>query len=766
MSNEQEFLHSKASTYFDYGLKLMEYKQYQKAIIAFEKAELSSLYGIYPDASFSRGFIYYLLNKNEEALEAFEKAEHDSPDSKYSKASYNRGKVLEEMSRLDEAILAYEKAERDGPEGKYSTASHNRGVILQKMSRLEEAILAFEKAERDALEEQSPFFTNSRGSALYKKGRLEEAILAYEKAEREAPNGKYSLASFNRGKVLEEMGQLEEAILAYKKAERDGPEGKYSSASHNRGAVLQKLSRLEEAILAYEKAERDGPEGKSSLSSNNIGCIYGEIGRLHEAILAFEKAERDTPGERFSLASFNRGYFLENMKKFNRAIEAYLKTIRDSENHTYPLAYWRLSVIYSLKGDYSKSQNYAFIAIYQDSKHYEIINHIREHFGSIKEKLIYKNRLKYLNLILTIEAIKKKEESVRKEPNFPWFQVEQKNDLGIFLALLLIEKISFPEPISYRQRLKLAVVLHFIKEDYANCFFLIDEKLDSHFELDEMDYYFYLYSAYKIGEPIEELEYFLDLEVGTKSGFGKGFHENVVRLKHAIDNDMRLDPYLLDCDFVSFNDGKLKGTNLGYHPWLKDALQLGVGKIEDYQVPYSRSQMIAMLMQKVSGWKNEITKEYETLESFDDFIRALDSSSPSKPSEYKAVVRHIRGMMKEKVPFEVPLSILMQRFIESEDVTEKSNITVMQATVMVSYYLDQLKRPIGKNVNIRIVTQVIMRMLASNVLQELLKSGAIVTFGISYAISQIIMKLFTVMEEREKEKSNRVFENLLMEIEA
>jgi tetratricopeptide (TPR) repeat protein len=211
------------------------------------------------DLFFEQGRLFRILKEYDEAIISYDKALQLKPSNDL--AWLSRGVALRNLGRYEEAIASYNKALQFKPD--YDSAWYNRGNALRNLGRYEEAIASYDKALQFKPDNDSAW--NNRGNALHGLGRYEEAIASYDKALQFKPDN--DLAWNNKGVALQNLGRYEEAIASYDKALQFKPD--YDSAWNIRGMALQGLGCYEEAIASYNKAlqfKHDYPEafyGKS-----------------------------------------------------------------------------------------------------------------------------------------------------------------------------------------------------------------------------------------------------------------------------------------------------------------------------------------------------------------------------------------------------------------------------------------------------------------------------------------------------------------------
>ena len=129
-----------SNAWYDKGLALYEFKNFEEAIKAYEKAiEINPKDS---NAWYDKGLALYEFKNFEEAIKAYEKAIEINP--KDSNAWYNKGLALYEFKNFEEAIKAYEKAIEVNP--KDSNAWYYKGLTLFNINKYEDATKSYEKA--------------------------------------------------------------------------------------------------------------------------------------------------------------------------------------------------------------------------------------------------------------------------------------------------------------------------------------------------------------------------------------------------------------------------------------------------------------------------------------------------------------------------------------------------------------------------------------------------------------------------------------------
>jgi tetratricopeptide (TPR) repeat protein len=105
-SSKQEF--KQAEVQFDFGVRYLKAKRYEKAVESFESAiQLLKGNKLSSKAFNNLGTAYYYLQKNEKSLEAYQGAIHLDPEC--ATANFNLGRLMSNLKKYEESIEAYQK---------------------------------------------------------------------------------------------------------------------------------------------------------------------------------------------------------------------------------------------------------------------------------------------------------------------------------------------------------------------------------------------------------------------------------------------------------------------------------------------------------------------------------------------------------------------------------------------------------------------------------------------------------------------------------
>jgi len=534
--------------------------------------------------------------------------------------------------------------------------------------------------------------------------------------------------------------------------------------SFNKGLSLSKLRLYEKAIESYTKAEEDTPNGKYPSASLNKGANLDELGLYEKAIESYTKAEKDSENEKYPRASFNKGLILYNFVDVKGAILSFQKAIEDSDFQDYPKAYIQLSKCYLNLGEYNKGLSTIFQELYRYNRNYQIIHFLVDNLSLGNLRSFYNNRKQYLELDLLQVAMLSDVEIVDFRNQIAR-QIKVQNRFSLFIDLLKEESVSFSVNIAYQDRLKLSYLLHYLNNEPFHTYNIIDSQLDGTFPLDEMDYFFYLKSSYLIGEPRTELEYFTTIDVDEQTVFGSEFRALKDDLQAAIEKAKYLDGYILDCPKINqiavfdFQDDS-------YHPWINEALYAISALSIDYEVPISETELRGMTVQLFRKALVELDdKDYLGNKSYHNTIQSIQGDKDGIIN-YPVLFENTRNAMKDNIPYELIMLKLCEYYSNENDEDKKHNLSVAQAALLLSYQVDQLKKPLLSNSSIEIPVSVLIKLIGENAVFAVLGISASIVFsyGVGIAFSIISKTAFNYVENINNKGIDERFEQLLLEI--
>ncbi len=210
----EELIPRTREQWLDEGIKYRKAKQYEKALVAFERA--LRLDCNYARAQRNKGDTLYELERYTEALNAYTLALDLDPTS--VRTHENMANTLYHLGQHNASLDAYNCAFQlmSTPT---SQLWRGKGDALFYLKRYEEALQAYEQAIR--LEPGSADVHYNKGNALLCLERYQEAIDAYEHAIRLQPT--FALAYNKKGRALSYLGRYEEARDAHEHALRLDP---------------------------------------------------------------------------------------------------------------------------------------------------------------------------------------------------------------------------------------------------------------------------------------------------------------------------------------------------------------------------------------------------------------------------------------------------------------------------------------------------------------------------------------------------------------
>jgi tetratricopeptide (TPR) repeat protein len=261
------------------GDDLMEWKQYQQALKAFEQAIKAKRN--HAPAWKSKGMALMELEEFDRAVQCFDKFIKLTPES--GEGWTLKANALEEMGDYPAVEACYAAARVAFPDE--PTLGFFEGVYFNRTQQFDRAI---ESLSRMIEHSPDPLSLTARSHALEQTGQLE---LALDDLDRITIYGDFFMVQHSRGEVLEQLERYEEALEAYTRAVREEPSAAF--LWRKKGDLLEKLERHDEALAWY------------TLSVNTIGYpglqMKGQLlqllNRHEEALVAFQQVAELAPQE-------------------------------------------------------------------------------------------------------------------------------------------------------------------------------------------------------------------------------------------------------------------------------------------------------------------------------------------------------------------------------------------------------------------------------------------------------------------------------------
>lgn len=259
------------------GASFVEWKQYQQAIAAFDKAIKAK--GNYAAAWQAKGMALMELEEYDVAVRCFEKLIKLEPEN--SNNWTLKANALEEKGDRAAAKACLQTAIEQFP-GDISLLFFF-GVYLNRQAEFTEAIEVFNQIVEQA---PDPLILTARSHALEQSGQLEAAL---SDLDRIAIYGEFYMVSQSRGEVLEKLERYDEALAAYTAAVNDEPTAPFLWLK--KGVLLEQLQRYDEALAWYELAiTAIGAEGILMKAH-----LLQHLKRHAEALEAFTQAQTLDP---------------------------------------------------------------------------------------------------------------------------------------------------------------------------------------------------------------------------------------------------------------------------------------------------------------------------------------------------------------------------------------------------------------------------------------------------------------------------------------
>lgn len=297
---------------------------------------------------YNQGQTLYKMKQYEEALLAFDKAVSMKPgNATYQSA---RARTLYDLKRYHKALAAFEVAARLEP----NIPDHlkGQGDTLYKLKRYQEALQVFEKAAQ--LEPKSAYYHKMQGEALYELKRFLIALQAFEKAARLEPDNRSHLK--RQEQIRAQLKQNEKAPSPSKP-----PTHQTSKSTHiadmptmfiplsvspvHQMPKSTHIADMQTSLLPPSQSPAHQPSGNPTDEYKRGLALYRKKS-YQQALVALDKAVELEP--RNSHYQCVRGRILYALKRYQEALVTFDQAIQlNSKDHE---AYFRKAEVLKALG--------------------------------------------------------------------------------------------------------------------------------------------------------------------------------------------------------------------------------------------------------------------------------------------------------------------------------------------------------------------------------------------------------------------------------
>lgn len=320
---------NKAEYYIDYGMTLIQCKNYEEALIQFDKGILDK------DNQIVR-------ENNKMAYRGKGIAYYDSADYESAIKEFNNALKITDRSDLDIDILFYlgdsqaKTLDQEGAIATYtkiiekkasqSDAYYKRAVLKGQMGQLEESVKDFDKAISFDKDNYEYYF--GKYAILLQQGDSNGAkeVLTKALAIKTNSNEDY----YNVAILHFYQGNYDTAKTEFTTAIENGFTGAYFYL----GEIAMEEKDYENAVSNYEQYIQNTPNIKSAVVYNQIGEAYLQLASYDKALAAFQNGIKLNDSTIMQPLKYNEIVALEHEGEFSKAykkVKKYLKTYPDDE---------------------------------------------------------------------------------------------------------------------------------------------------------------------------------------------------------------------------------------------------------------------------------------------------------------------------------------------------------------------------------------------------------------------------------------------------
>src|SRR5690606_34286561 len=291
-------------------------------------------------------------------------------------------------------------------------------------------------------------------------------------------------------------------------------------------------------------------------------------------------------------------------------------------------------------------------------------------------------------------------------------------------------------------------------------------------ELETMDAYFYMVSAYMIGEPLNVLRNFSRIKINRPAAFTNAFNLFSSEIKQAISSNARYDNYLLQINQKHIYPLVVNVEEVSAHKWIKDALNRFIRNPgENYIPPLSEKEIKGIYTRFVFEKIQKIVEESKS-PKWKNFIDSL----PNKNTRFdiEQLVLNIRETLKDNVHFSALIMTidLAIRNTDSENEILKRQLGLAIYAVLYSHHTEVLKR--SGNVNpenllVEYSKDFFYNAVLSDIVEKMLQGAGVlfpllVGTGISMGYGALFLAGYKVMKGIRKKNQQMTIESFFKDL--
>ncbi|MDF2474311.1 MAG: repeat-containing protein [Anaerocolumna sp.] len=320
----------KAEYYIDYGMSLIMLKEYDDAILNFDKAILDKNNLIVNEnnkkAYRGKGIAYYYSHSYDKAVQYFDKALAINELTELNvDILYYKGSALERSGQFEAAITTYTSI----LDNKSSDAkTYNKRAYAYRMAgNFEMSLADYDKAI--SLDKDNYDYYFNKFFLLSETEDLEGAnnvLTDAAKIKIETEEDKFNLA-----KIHYYMGDQEEAMIGLNEAFSNG----FSEAYYYLGEIYYEKEDYESAVNNYEMYLKDETTSESAVVYNQLGVCLLKLKRKEKALSYIQEGLSLNDTSLQQQLKKNEVVAYENLGDFDEAyklITEYLKLYPEDED--------------------------------------------------------------------------------------------------------------------------------------------------------------------------------------------------------------------------------------------------------------------------------------------------------------------------------------------------------------------------------------------------------------------------------------------------
>lgn len=498
-------------------------------------------------------------------------------------------------------------------------------------------------------------------------------------------------------------------------------------------------------------------------------CLYLHRNKQYDRALSFyRKLIEFTKGEVGQDVYLGMGDCCLALSLHNEAKDSYLMATKGEFDYRASKAHLKLSILeLETFKDYDLAKHHAYSALIENDISIEALLWLRDNFANENVRRFYLNRIEYAQEILSSQAGDTFKQYISGSLNILLRRWSSAQLDDFIIAVILNLNITLPSNYSIATRYRLAYLVSYRQGRPWLTYQIITLMRDKGISLIGVDLYFYLRTAYLIGENFQKLREIYELEDygnPTEQTF-KGHYWSLGDLiANAYAEDEQLDERILDIKLpiVPVDLDLIR---------LSDVDEIIKLELKSIMIPESfpgftlgEFEIKGLISQLLNSKLSDINIPPNLLLDWENFVNSIEVAQIN----VLLAINNLRKLIRSKINYLWVLTKVLEEFhsTDSHDVAKRKTLSFIMAAIMISYNVDA-NNSYATGVGSEIATNCIVDLAANNFVSTLFEMTIMSQLGLSFAMGYLTTRTFFFVKRKlSAEKIDKMFSEIAQEANA